>query len=202
MSEVRPNRIVHLLGRVADIALDLFLIETVSRKRKRYRHLIARLWLGFDWLQHGWEKFQNPAWTQTGLALKGFWTKAVQVPPPPAKPAIAYDWYRSFIELLLDGGHYTWFAKLVVFSELAIGLALVLGVVVGITAFFGAFMNWNFMMAGTAATNPMLFVVSLALMMAWRTAGWWGADRWILPLLGRLWKPGWLFEQTPGTRTG
>ena len=39
--------------------------------------LIARLWLGFDWLQHGWEKFQNPAWTQTGLALKGFWTKAV-----------------------------------------------------------------------------------------------------------------------------
>jgi thiosulfate dehydrogenase [quinone] large subunit len=164
--------------------------------------LIVRLWLGFDWLQHGLEKAGNPAWTQTGLALKGFWTNAIKIPPPPARPPIAYDWYRSFIEALLDGGHYTWFAKLIVFSELAIGIALVLGVLVGITAFFGAFLNWNFMMAGTAATNPMLFTVSILLMLAWRTAGWWGADRWLLPLLGARWKPGRVFERAPTALTG
>ena len=163
--------------------------------------LIVRVWLGIDWLQHGWEKVGNPAWTQTGLALKGYWTRAIAVPDSPAKPPIAYDWYRSFIEALLDGGHYTWFAKLIVFSELAIGIALVLGVVVGLTAFFGAFMNWNFMMAGTAATNPVLFTISILLMLAWRNAGWWGIDRWILPLLGTPWKPGRLFESAPETRT-
>jgi len=164
--------------------------------------LVVRLWLGIDWLQHGWEKVGNPAWTQTGLALKGYWTRAIAVPDAPAKPPIAYDWYRSFIEALLDGGHYTWFAKLIVFSEFAIGIALVLGVVVGLTAFFGALMNWNFMMAGTAATNPVLFTLSILLMLAWRNAGWWGADRWILPLLGTPWKPGRLFESSAGTRTG
>ncbi len=35
--------------------------------------LPLRLWLGWDWLNHGWEKFQNPAWIDTGAALKGFW---------------------------------------------------------------------------------------------------------------------------------
>src|SRR5215216_6874535 len=43
LGEVRSNRIMHLFGRVADIALDLFLLQTVSRKRERHRHFIARL---------------------------------------------------------------------------------------------------------------------------------------------------------------
>ncbi len=46
----------------------------------------------------------------------------------------------------------------------------------GIAAFFGAVMNWNYMMAGSASTNPMLFVVALALIIAWRVAGYIGVD--------------------------
>ena len=41
-------------------------------------------------------------------------------------------------------------AELVAVGELLIGVGLILGVFTGIAAFFGAFMNWNFMMAGTA----------------------------------------------------
>ena len=55
--------------------------------------------------------------------------------------------------LLLEGEHYTWFAELVVCGQILLGLALIIGAFVGVAAFFGALMNWNFMMAGSASTN-------------------------------------------------
>ncbi|MEN4012148.1 MAG: DoxX family membrane protein [Bellilinea sp.] len=157
--------------------------------------LIARVYVGYTWFNSGFGKFSNPAWMQTGEALKGFWERAVLVPEAPARPAIAFDWYRAFIQGLLDGGAYTWFAKVVVIGEMLVGIALVLGLFTGIAAFFGGFMNWNFMMAGTASINPVLFTVSILLIMAWKTAGWWGLDRFVLPLLGTPWQPGRVFAQ-------
>jgi thiosulfate dehydrogenase [quinone] large subunit len=94
---------------------------------------------------------------------------------------------------MLDSGSYTWFAKLVTAGEILIGIGLILGIFTGIAAFFGGFMNWNFMMAGTASTNPVLFTISILLILAWKTAGWIGLDRWILPALGTPWQPGRLF---------
>jgi len=156
--------------------------------------LPIRLFLGWEWLSHGIEKLHNPKWAVTGDALRGFWERAVQVPAPPAKPPIAYDWYREFIGTLLAGGHYTWFSKLVIAGELAIGVALIVGAFTGIAAFCGGFMNWNFLMAGTAATNPLLFALATWLVLAWKNAGWIGADRYLLPSMGTPWKPGALFR--------
>ena len=34
--------------------------------------LVARLWLGYEWLHAGWEKLQSPAWMDGGKALQGF----------------------------------------------------------------------------------------------------------------------------------
>ena len=152
--------------------------------------LIARVWLGYQWIVAASHKLDDPRWMSTGEAMRSFWERAVKVPAAPAKPAIAYDWYRDFIELLLDGGHYVWFAKLITISELMVGVALVLGAFVGIAAFAGAFMNWHFMMAGTASINPAMIVVSFLLVLAWKTAGWWGLDRWFLPAVGTPWQPG------------
>jgi thiosulfate dehydrogenase (quinone) large subunit len=149
--------------------------------------LLARLYVGYSWLSAGWGKIGSPAWMETGFALRGFWDRAVAVPDPPASPVVAFDWYRRFLEFMLEGGHYTWFAPLIAISEILIGVALILGAFVGIAAFFGAFLNWNFMMAGTASINPLLFTLSIFLILAWKTAGWWGLDRWLLPRLGTPW---------------
>ena len=157
--------------------------------------LIARLYVGYMWLTSGWGKLNNPAWTQTGEILKGFWQRAVVIPDAPARPAIAFGWYRTFIQALLDSGSYTWFSRLVVAGEIMVGIALILGVFTGIAAFFGGFMNWNFMMAGTASVSPVLFTLSILIILAWKIAGWWGLDRWLLPLLGTPWKPGKVFEK-------
>jgi thiosulfate dehydrogenase [quinone] large subunit len=152
--------------------------------------LIARLYVGYSWLTSGLGKLSNPAWTQTGEALKGFWERAVAVPDAPARPLIAFDWYRGFLQAMIDAQAYTWFSKLVYIGEIVIGVALILGLFTGIAAFLGGFMNWNFMMAGSASTNPVLFTLSILLILAWKTAGWWGLDRFALTALGTPWQPG------------
>ena len=157
--------------------------------------LIARLYLGYTWISSGIGKLSNPGWVQTGEALKGFWERAVMIPDAPARPAISFDWYRTFLQFLLDSGSYTWFSKLVVAGELLVGIALVLGLFTGIAAFLGGFLNWNFMMAGSASTNPVLFSISILLILAWKTAGWIGLDRWVLQSLGTPWQPGKLFQK-------
>lgn len=146
--------------------------------------LLARLYLGWQWLQAGWHKVTDPAWMNGGTALQGYWTRAVAIPDPPAKPVITYGWYRDFLSALLEGGHYTWFAKLVAVGEVVVGVALLLGLLTGFAAFAGAFMNFNFMLAGTASTNPVLFTLAILLLMAWKVAGYWGLDRYLLPALG------------------
>ena len=77
-----------------------------SSTRWAWLWLIVRLYIGYTWLTSGWGKFSNPAWVQTGEALKGFWARAVTIPEAPARPLIAFDWYRAFIQSLLDSGSY------------------------------------------------------------------------------------------------
>ena len=155
--------------------------------------LILRVWVGYQWLEAGLEKLSNPGWVSTGEALKSFWVRSVAVPAPPAKAAITYDWYRSFLQFMLDSGSYAWFGKLVTYGEILVAVGLILGVTVGFAAFFGALMNFNFMLAGSASTNPVLFLAAVLLMVAWKVAGYYGLDRWVLPALGTPWSIGWLF---------
>lgn len=146
--------------------------------------------VGWSWLTSGWGKFQSPAWLDSGTALRGYWERSVVVDP---RAVISYDWYRDFIQFMLNAEAYTWFAKVILFGEIAVGIALILGAFVGVAAFFGGFLNWNFVMAGTASTNALLFAIATGLVLAWKTAGWIGLDRWLLQALGTPWRPGYLF---------
>jgi thiosulfate dehydrogenase (quinone) large subunit len=164
-----------------------FLQRFLSDPRAGLLFLPLRIWLGYQWFEASMHKISNPAWVTTGEALKGFWTGAVKVSAETGKGAIAFDWYRSFLQFMLDAQAYTWFAKLVAYGELLIGIALILGAFTGIAAFFGGLMNWNFMMAGSASTNPLLFVIAVALILGWKVAGYFGADYYLLRLIGTPW---------------
>lgn len=171
------------------IADPPFAADLWNNTRWSWLWLILRLYLGYTWITSGLEKMSNPGWTQTGLALRGFWENAVKVPEPPAHALIAFEWYRSFLQWMLNIQAYTWFSKLIFIGELTIGILLVVGAFVGIASFAGAFLNWNFMMAGSASINPLMFVLTILLILAWKTAGWYGLDRWLLPLIGTPWQP-------------
>ena len=81
-------------------------------------------------------------------------------------------------------------------GEFLVGVALILGIFTGIAAFFGGFMNANYLMAGAVSTNPILFILAAGIILAWKIAGWWGLDRWVLPVLGTPWKPGSIFRRS------
>lgn len=148
---------------------------------------VIRVLLGFAWLDAGLHKVSDPAWMQSGEAILGYWTRAVAIPEG-GRPAISFDWYRSFLQTLIDAGTYNWFAKLIAVGEVVVGVALIIGAFVGIMAFFAALMNWNFIMAGTASTNGLLLIGAILLILAWKTAGYYGADYFLLSRLGTPWK--------------
>jgi thiosulfate dehydrogenase [quinone] large subunit len=164
--------------------------------------LAVRIWVGLQWLSAGWSHaqlwdFNNGGYIHNGgKSLKAFWDGALAVAPGGTGAKITYDWYYDFLKLLRDGGHYEWFAWVITFGEIAVGLGLIFGCLTGIAAFFGTIMNFSFELAGTTSTNPVLFGAAILLILAWRTSGWWGLDRYILPALGTPWQPGKLFRRT------
>ncbi len=151
--------------------------------------LPIRLFVGFTWVEAGWHKLSGEGWIDGGTALKGYWERAVTIPDQ-GSPAITYDWYRSFVQTLLDNGSYSWFAWLITLGEIAVGVGLLIGMLTGLAAFFGALMNMSFLLAGSASSNPVLFTLAIGLMLAWKVAGYYGVDRYLLPMLGTPWHPG------------
>jgi thiosulfate dehydrogenase (quinone) large subunit len=165
-----------------------FVQTLLNDTRAGWLFLIPRLYIGYKWVDAALHKVNEPGWVQTGEALKSYWERAVMIPDAPARPAISFEWYRSFLQMMLDAEAYTWFAKLVAYGELIIGIALILGLFTGIAAFFGGFMNWNFMMAGSASTNPMLFTIAVLLVLGWKVSGYVGLDYFALRYLGTPWR--------------
>jgi thiosulfate dehydrogenase [quinone] large subunit len=151
--------------------------------------------LGYAWLDAGLHKLTGTGWTDGGAALLGYWSNAVNIPDAPARPAITYDWYRSFIQLLIDNHAQGWFAWIVTLGEIAVGLALIFGVLTGIAAFFDALMNVSYLLAGSTSSNPVLFTFAIGIMLAWRVAGYYGLDRYLLPMLGTPWHVGSLLRR-------
>lgn len=148
--------------------------------------LAARLWLGWVWLDAGWEKITDSAWVGNGApaAIDGFFQGALEQTGG-AFPAVP-SWYAWLIEQAWRPAD-TFFSYLIAIGEFALGIALILGLFTGLAAFFGAFMNLNFMLAGAlgAGENPIMLGLSLLLLFAGSAAYVYGIDRVFMPALVR-----------------
>jgi thiosulfate dehydrogenase (quinone) large subunit len=156
--------------------------------------LIVRLYVGWEWLHAGWGKVTSDAWVggNAGKALTGF-LKGALAKTEGAHPDVQ-GWYADFLQNVVLPNASKW-APVIAWGEVLVGAALILGAFVGIAAFFGLFMNLNFLLAGTVSINPVLFTLSIGLVLAWRVAGAIGLDRYLLPMLGTPWVPGSLFRR-------
>jgi thiosulfate dehydrogenase (quinone) large subunit len=155
--------------------------------------LLLRLYLGYEWLSAGWGKLQSDVWvgSQAGVALTGFINGALTKASGDHPDVQA--WYAAFLQNVVLPNAAFW-GRLVAAGETLVGITLILGLFTGIAAFFGSFMNVNYLLAGAVSTNPILFVIATWLVLAWKTAGWLGLDRWVLPALGTPWSPGRVFK--------
>lgn len=154
--------------------------------------LLLRVYVGWAWLDAGWHKVMDTGaktnYIYDGSGIMAFWQRIAAVPAAPARPTITYDWYRSYIQFMIDNQWQGVFGKLIAFGEVAVGLGLIFGAFVGIAAVGGAFMNLNFMLAGSASSNPVLLLLGFLLVLAWKTAGFIGLDRILLPVIGTPWR--------------
>ncbi|MEK7585725.1 MAG: DoxX family membrane protein [Patescibacteria group bacterium] len=155
--------------------------------------LLARVYVGWEWFHAGWTKFAGTGWVGDGAgnSISGF-VKGALAKTTGAHPDVQ-GWYATFLENVVLP-HASFWSHLVVYGEILVGAALILGIFTGIAAFFGLFMNLNFMLAGALSTNPILFTLSIGLVLAWKIAGEFGVDRYLLPALGTYWQPGKLFK--------
>lgn len=159
--------------------------------------LILRVYAGYEWLSAGWDKLNSSAWTgsKAGTAMNGFVNGALQQTGG-AHPNVQ-AWYAWFLQHIVLPNVTAW-SYLISWGEFLVGIALILGIFTGIAAFFGSFMNMNYLLAGAVSTNPILLAIATWLVLAWKTAGWWGLDRWLLPALGTPWRPGYIFHHEGG----
>lgn len=160
--------------------------------------LVVRIYVGYQWLIAGLEKWENPAWVgaNAGAGLTGFVNGALG--KTGGQHPDVTGWYADFLQSFVLPYAAVW-SYAVTFGEILVGLGLIFGCLTGIAAFFGSFMNANFLFAGTVSINPLLFVLATWLVLAWRVAGFIGLDFFILPMLGTPWAPGKLVAKPTST---
>lgn len=142
--------------------------------------LLIRFYVGWQWLAAGYEKITNSAWVgeKAGSAIGGFLMGAL-AKTGGEHPNVQW-WYAEFIKNIALPNKVL-FSYLVSFGEVAVGLGLILGALTPFAAFFGAFMNFNYLFAGTVSTNPVLLLGELIIMGFWKKSGVLGLDRFIMP---------------------
>jgi thiosulfate dehydrogenase (quinone) large subunit len=154
--------------------------------------LIARLWLGYSWLNAGYQKLWGSEkavfWNGGGAGVKGFATAGV-AGSKAGKGGASYGWFAAFLHGFVIPNA-SWIAKVVTISELLIGAALILGLFTGLAAIAGLVLNVIYIFSGSAGVNPAYAIVAVFLILAWRNAGWLGLDRLVLPMIGNRFRPG------------
>jgi len=140
--------------------------------------LVVRLYVASVFLPAGWAKITSGKWLfGDGSPIQGLVGSASQSPDTPG-------WYGWFLQNVVIPNA-SLFATLVALGETAVGLGLLVGLLTGIAAFGGVFLNANFVLAGALGQNPALIILGTLLALAWRNAGWIGLDRWFMPWIHR-----------------
>ena len=151
---------------------------------KRIAFAILRIWLGVQWFEAGIHKVGAATWTgeNAGAAVAGFARGAI-AKAVGDNPAVQ-GWYADFLEgfVLPNAAR---FGPLIAWGEVLVGVGLILGAFTGFAALAGAFMNLNFMLAGTTSTNPILYTAAILVIIGIEYAQYYGLDAYIRPTVER-----------------
>ncbi len=152
---------------------------------------VARIWVGYQFLNAGWQKLfgdEQAAFVgaHAGAGVSGFLGHAVSpAMTTGANPSVLgpYAWFANNLFI----PHATFFGVLVAFGETLVGLALILGLFTRFAAFWGVVLNLMFLFAGATGLNPYMLTADLSILLVGASAGLLGVDSVALPFLHREW---------------
>jgi thiosulfate dehydrogenase (quinone) large subunit len=150
--------------------------------------LAARLWVGWKFLEAGWDKVTGEGWLGSTESIHGFLGAAGSAEATSGEHASVSTWYAWLVNhvfLHLQGP----LSYLVPIGEMAIGIGLILGIFTLGAAFFGATLNLLFMLSGSlsAGVNPIMFGIEMLIMFAGAAAYVYGVDRVLMPRMKQWW---------------
>jgi thiosulfate dehydrogenase [quinone] large subunit len=132
---------------------------------------LIRIAVGYHFLNVAWPKVTQ------GFSSEDLATRLME-----GTPNDVFGWHRQFIEgwVVPNVG---WFSYLVAYGELAIGVSLVTGCLVRVSAAFGAFHNFNIYLAiasgGAQVGINRLFVILQLIFIITSAGRSLGVDRWL-----------------------
>ncbi|WP_274364856.1 DoxX family protein [Paenibacillus thermotolerans] len=142
--------------------------------------LFLRVYLGYTWMNAGWHKLTG------GFDAGGFLNNAAANPVlDKATGELVYPNFVAFVHNFALP-NVKLINVMIPLGEFLVGLGLILGCLTAAAAFFGLMMNFMFMFAGTVSTNPWLVLLGFIVLTAGANAGAFGADRYVLPYLRKL----------------
>jgi thiosulfate dehydrogenase [quinone] large subunit len=151
-------------------------------------YLTARLFVGWEFLYAGWDKASTSWFHGAGSPeVAGFLTGAVSQSHATAQnsfPAVShwFAWTSSNVFI----SHANPISYMVVTAELCIGIGLILGLFLRLSAFFAVLLNAMFLLAGSlsAGLNPEMVILGMVVLLGVAPAVYaLSLDRYLLPRL-------------------
>lgn len=149
-----------------------------TNKKSAVIWFVIRLYLANIWIQAGYAKFINPAWigADAGKGIVGFVSGALQKTGG-AHPDVTL-WYAWFLTHCVAPFPVFW-SYAITFGEIAVGLGLLFGVLTALASGAGLLMNFNFLFSGTVSVNPVMILLGIPLLLAWRVSDTIGVQRFL-----------------------
>jgi thiosulfate dehydrogenase (quinone) large subunit len=139
---------------------------------------LLRIWLGLQWIEAGYYKIK------TGFEASGFLQGAIAnaIGDHPT----VHGWYAEFLKVFALP-NLELFNILIPWGEFLVGLGLILGLATIPALIAGAFMNFNFIMAGVGlyGADSKFFTVAMILLFIGKGRYYFGIDRFVIPYVKR-----------------
>ena len=169
-------------GRLASVGLD---------QNWSVAYLAARLFVGWEFLYAGWDKATTNWYHGAGSAeVSGFLGGAAAQSHATAQnsfPAVSHWFAWTSTNVFVSHSHVI--SYLVVTAELCIGIGLILGLFLRLSAFFAVLMNAMFLLAGSlsAGLNPEMVILGVAILFGPAPAVYaLSVDRYLMPRLHHI----------------
>jgi len=141
---------------------------------------VLRIYIGYTWLSAGIGKLQGGQFDASGF-IQG------AVANSTGEGATVQAWWGTFLEAVALP-FADMFTNLVMWGEILVGAALILGIFTNFAALMGITMNFAFLFSGTVSTNAQMVAITIFLIIAGYNAGRYGLDRWVLPYMKTILK--------------
>ncbi|MFS0750195.1 DoxX family protein [Oceanobacillus sp. 1P07AA] len=141
---------------------------------------IIRVYIGYVWLTSGLGKIMGGEFDASGF-LQG------AVAQTGGEQPTVQAWWGTFLETVaLPNADL--FTVLVMWGEVLVGIALILGLFTNFAALMGITMNFAFLFSGTVSTNAQMVLLTIFIIVAGANAGKYGLDRWVMPYMKKTWE--------------